>query len=124
MTTWTSSAPITLRVKCRCWMPNDTCSTWWSARTTKPANPSPTTKCAGSAAIRLLLTLLRSFLKSSSVSLHSPWERSSAKEKATIISVSVTAAFCKIQCNGFPSSSGGDFSVKVKVLVSSPEPHF
>ncbi len=97
MTTWTSSAPITLRVRCRCWMPSDTCSTWWSERTTTPASPNHMIRCAGSAATLLLLTPLRSSLKSFSVLLHSRWERSFAKEKATIISVSVTIAW-KCHC--------------------------
>lgn len=102
MTTWTSSAPITLRVRCRCWMLSDTCSTWWSPRTTNPASPSRTTRCAGSAATRLLLTPLRSFLKSSSVLLRSLWERSSVKEKATIISVSVTlSSSCRRICHSY-----------------------
>lgn len=96
MTTWTSSAPITLKVRYRCWMPSDTCSTWWSAKTTNPASPSHTTRCVGSVAIHLLLTPRRSSRKSFSALLRLLWEKSSAKEKATIISVSVTVAVFQI----------------------------
>lgn len=96
MTTWTSSAPITLRERCHWWMPSDTSSTWWSTRTMNPASPNRTTRCAGSVAIRLLPTPPRSSLKSSSVLHRLLWERSSAKEKATIISVSVIIAFSQI----------------------------
>lgn len=94
MTTWTSSAPITQRVRYHYWMLSVTCSIWWSVRTTKPASPSHMTKCAGSVVIHLRLMPLRSSPKSSSVLPRLLWERSSAKEKATIISVSMTTVSC------------------------------
>lgn len=93
-TTWTSSVPITLRVRRRNWTQSAMCSTWWSGKTTIPARPSHTTRCAGSAVIRLPLTLPRSSLKSSSVLLRLLLGRSFVKEKATTTSVSMPVLLC------------------------------
>lgn len=88
MTTWTSCVHITLWARCRLRRLSATCCTWWSVRTTRRADHSPTSRCAGSAASRLLCTHQKSSLRSSSGSHPSPWARSSAQARATTISVS------------------------------------
>lgn len=89
MTIWTSSAPTTPTVRCHRTQLNATCCTWWRGRTTRSVNLTPSTSSVGSARGLSLPTLLRSSLRNSSVLLPSPWERSSDRERAIIISVSV-----------------------------------
>lgn len=89
MTIWTSSAPTTPTVRCHRTQLNATCCTWWRGRTTRSVNLTPSTSSVGSARGLSLPTLLRSSLRNSSVLLPSPWEKSSDRERAIIISVSV-----------------------------------
>lgn len=89
MTIWTSSALTTPTARCHRIRLSATCCTWWRGRTTKSASLTPSISSVGSARGPLLPTLLRSSLRNSSVLLPSPWERSSDRERAIIISVSV-----------------------------------
>lgn len=92
-TIWTSSAPTTPTARCHHMQLSAMCSTWWRRRTTKYASLTPLTSSAGSARGLLLRTLRRNSLRNSSVLPPSPWERSSDKERAIIISVSVSFFF-------------------------------
>lgn len=89
MTIWTSSALTTPTARCRRMRLSVTCCTWWRERTTRCASLTPSISSAGSARGPSLLMLLKNSRRSFNASPPSPWERSSGRERAIIISVSI-----------------------------------
>lgn len=89
MTIWTSSALTTPTTRCRRMQLSVTCCTWWRERTTRCASLTPSISSAGSARGPSLLMLPKNSRRSFNASPPSPWERSSVRERAIIISVSI-----------------------------------
>lgn len=89
MTIWTSSAPTTPTARCHLMQLSAMFCTWWRRRTMRCVNLTPLTNSVGSARGPSLPTHLKNSLRSSSASHPSPWARSSDRERAIIISVSI-----------------------------------